>query len=147
MNVYLRIITSSWFFIFSLHFILRIWALSSLSYVSLDQNKHFFPKGLCNFEKLCKFIWKFGCIWGKNVRAWRPGLKESRHYLQREDSIELTNQYQRDREATSAVLLVRVEKTQPRPATTPLYTHSSQPTPRVQLIFYKFTIKNDLRVR
>ena len=32
-----------------------------------------------------------------------PGLKESRHYLQREDSIELTYQYQRDREATSAV--------------------------------------------
>ena len=33
----------------------------------------------------------------------RPGLKESRHYLQREDSIELSYQYQRDRETTSAV--------------------------------------------
>ena len=32
-----------------------------------------------------------------------PGLKESRHFLQREDSIELTYQYQRDRETTSAV--------------------------------------------
>jgi len=30
-----------------------------------------------------------------------PGLKESRNFLQREDTIELT--YQRDREATSAV--------------------------------------------
>ena len=30
-------------------------------------------------------------------------LKESRPFLRREDSIELTNQYQRDGEATSAV--------------------------------------------
>ena len=65
-----------------------------------------------------------------------PGFKESRHYLQREDSIELTYQYQRDREATSAVWLVRVEKTQLQTSTTPLDTHSSQPTRRVQLIFY-----------
>ena len=32
-----------------------------------------------------------------------PGLMESRHFLQQEDSIELTYQYQRDKEATSAV--------------------------------------------
>ena len=31
------------------------------------------------------------------------GLKESSHSLKREDSIEQTYQYQRDREATSAV--------------------------------------------
>ena len=31
------------------------------------------------------------------------GLKESRHFLHREDSIELTYHYQRDREATSTV--------------------------------------------
>ena len=76
-----------------------------------------------------------------------PGLNEARHFLQREDFIELTYQYQRDREATSAVWLVRVEKTQLQTSTTPLYTHSSQPTRRVQLIFYKFTLKNDPRVR
>ena len=32
-----------------------------------------------------------------------PGLNESRHFLQQEASIELSYQYQRDREATSAV--------------------------------------------
>ena len=32
-----------------------------------------------------------------------PGLKESRYYLQRDDSIEFTYQYQRDREATSVL--------------------------------------------
>ena len=31
------------------------------------------------------------------------GLKESRHSLKREDSIEWTYQYQRDRETSSAV--------------------------------------------
>ena len=32
-----------------------------------------------------------------------PGLKESRHLLQREDSFELSYQYQRDRKTTLAV--------------------------------------------
>ena len=63
-----------------------------------------------------------------------PGLMESRHFLQQEDSIELTYQYQRDKEATSAVW--QVEKTQSRTSNPLLYIHSTQPTRRVQLKFY-----------
>ena len=39
-----------------------------------------------------------------------PEFKKYSHSLKREDSIEQTYQYQRDREATLAVRLVRVEK-------------------------------------